>query len=242
MELTTIDNTRFYPRVVTHEMNVDSYTNTDVLNAGIEDGLRFKNFYIQPSEPRKLYKYIERLDFVLLFADEDGNLFMKEEYQLPLRPITREQWQKKMDEAKKDWNDLEKGVADGSIFKEEHSIVNIGFLKFDKYGNYYRLHDNKLFFSTLFRAVAIRLFGKVCFLGNSYIIVEGHPHEPFKIIRQYIDGHRFIVRYHPYGSHYNSTYEAELYFDGKGSYKLTNNKWLGNLTEKGYGYLGYSYP
>ena len=63
-----------------------------------------------------------------------------------------------------------------------------------------------------------------------------------KIIRQYIDGHRFIVRYHPYGSHYNSTYEAELYFDGKGSYKLTNNKWLGNLTEKGYGYLGYSYP
>ena len=242
LELTTIDNTRFYPRVVTHEMNVDSYTNTDVLNAGIEDGLRFKNFYIQPSEPRKLYKYIERLDFVLLFADEDDNLFMKEEYQLPLRPITREQWQKKMDEAKKDWNDLEKGVADGSIFKEEHSIVNIGFLKFDKYGNYYRLHDNKLFFSTLFRAVAIRLFGKVCFLGNSYIIVEGHPHEPFKIIRQYIDGHRFIVRYHPYGSHYNSTYEAELYFDGKGSYKLTNNKWLGNLTEKGYGYLGYSYP
>ena len=58
-------------------------------------------------------------DFVLLFADEDGNLFMKEEYQLPLRPITREQWQKKMDEARKDWNDLEKGVADGSIFKED---------------------------------------------------------------------------------------------------------------------------
>ena len=95
LELTTIDNTRFYPRVVTHEMNVDSYTNSDVLNVGIEDGLRFKNFYIQPSEPRKLYKYIERLDFVLLFADEDGNLFMKEEYQLPLTPITREQWQKK---------------------------------------------------------------------------------------------------------------------------------------------------
>lgn len=80
-------------------------------------------------------------DFVLLFADEDGNLFMKEEYQLPLRPITREQWQKKMDEARKDWNDLEKGVADGSIFKEEHSIVDIGFLKFDKYGSYYRLHE-----------------------------------------------------------------------------------------------------
>ena len=38
LELTTIDNTRFYPRVVTREMNVDSYTNTDVLNAGIEDG------------------------------------------------------------------------------------------------------------------------------------------------------------------------------------------------------------
>ena len=88
LELTTIDNTKFYPRVETHEMNVDSYTNSDVLNAGIEDGLRFKNFYIQPSEPRKLYKYIERLDFVLLLADEDGNLFMKEEYQLPLKPIT----------------------------------------------------------------------------------------------------------------------------------------------------------
>lgn len=115
-------------------------------------------------------------------------------------------------------------------------------MKFDKYGNYYRLHDDKMFMPAIYRAVAIRLLGKVCFLGNSYIVVEGHPHEPFKIIRQYIDGHRFIVRYHPYGSHYNSTYEAELYFDGKGSYKLTNNKWLGNLTEKGYGYLGYSYP
>ena len=118
LELTTIDNTKFYPRLVTHEMNVDSYTNSDVLNAGIEDGLRFKNFYIQPSEPRKLYKYIERLDFVLLLADEDGNLFMKEEYQLPLKPITREQWQKKKDEALKDWNYLDKSVADGSILKE----------------------------------------------------------------------------------------------------------------------------
>lgn len=242
LELTTVDNTKFYPRVVTHEMNDDSYTNSDVLNAGIEDGLRFKNFYIQPSEPRKLYKYIERLDFVLLLADEDGNLFMKEEYQLPLTPITREQWQKKKDEALKDWNYLDKSVADGSILKEEHSIVNVGFLKFDKYGNYYHLHDNKLLMPAFFRAIAIRLFGKVCFLGNEYIIVDGHPHEPFKIIRQYIDGHRFIVRYLPYGSRYNSTYEAELYFDGKGSYKLTNKKWLGNLTDKKTGYLGYNYP
>lgn len=241
LELTTVDNTKFYPRVVTHAMNVESYTNSDVLNAGIEDGLRFKNFYIQPSEPRKLYKYIERLDFVLLLADEDGNLFMKEEYQLPLKPITREQWQKKKDEALKDWNYLDKSVADGSILKEEHSIVNVGFLKFDKYGNYYHLHDNKLLMPAFFRAIAIRLFGKVCFLGNEYIIVEGHPHEPFRIIRQYIDGHRFIVRYFPYGSRYNSTYEAELYFDGKGSYKLTNKKWLGNLTDKKTGYLGYSY-
>ena len=79
LELTTVDNTKFYPRVVTHAMNVESYTNSDVLNAGIEDGLRFKNFYIQPSEPRKLYKYIEKSDSFLLFADEDGNLFMKEE-------------------------------------------------------------------------------------------------------------------------------------------------------------------
>lgn len=241
LELTTVDNTKFYPRVVTHEMTVDSYTNSDVLNAGIEDGLRFKNFYIQPSKPRKLYKYIEKSDSFLLFADEAGNLFMKEEYRQALKPITREQWQKKKDEALKDWNYLDKSVADGSILKEEHSIVNVGFLKFDKYGNYYHLHDNKLLMPAFFRAIAIRLFGKVCFLGNEYIIVEGHPHEPFRIIRQYIDGHRFIVRYFPYGSRYNSTYEAELYFDGKGSYKLTNKKWLGNLTDKKTGYLGYSY-
>ena len=119
--------------------------------------------------------------------------------------------------------------------------MNVGFLKFDKYGNYYHLHDNKLLMPAFFRAIAIRLFGKVCFLGNEYIIVEGHPHEPFKIIRQYIDGHRFIVRYFPYGSRYNSTYEAELYFDGKGSYKLTNKKWLGYLTEQENAYLGYDY-
>jgi superfamily II DNA or RNA helicase len=241
LELTTVDNTKFYPRVVTHEMNVDSYTNSDVLNAGIEDGLRFKNFYIQPTEPRKLYKYIEKSDSFLLFADEEGNLFMKEEYRQSLKPITREQWQEKKNEALKELDVLQKGVANGTILKEEHCIVDIGFLRFDKYGNYYRLHDNKLFFPTLFRAVAIRLFGKVCFLGNDYIIVEGHSHEPFKIIRKYIDGHRFLVRYFAYGSSYNSTYEADLYFDGEGSYKLTNKKWLGYLTEKVEGYLGYYY-
>lgn len=241
LELTTVDNTKFYPRVVTHEMNVDSYTNSDVLNAGIEDGLRFKNFYIQPTEPRKLYKYIEKSDSFLLFADEEGNLFMKEEYRQSLKPITREQWQEKKNEALKELDVLQKGVANGTILKEEHCIVDIGFLRFDKYGNYYRLHDNKLFFPTLFRAVAIRLFCKVCFLGNDYIIVEGHSHEPFKIIRKYIDGHRFLVRYFAYGSSYNSTYEADLYFDGEGSYKLTNKKWLGYLTEKVEGYLGYYY-
>jgi superfamily II DNA or RNA helicase len=106
LELTTVDNTKFYPRVVTHAMNVESYTNSDVLNAGIEDGLRFKNFYIQSSEPRKLYKYIEKSDSFLLFADEDGNLFMKEEYQLPMKPITQQQWQEKKEEALKDWNYL----------------------------------------------------------------------------------------------------------------------------------------
>lgn len=241
LELTTADNIRFYPRVVTHEMNVDSYTNADVLNVGIEDGLRFKNFYIQPSEPRKLYKYIERLDFVLLFTDEDGNLFMKEEYKLPLKPITREQWQKKKAEAWRDWDGLHKGFADGSIWKEEHSIVDIGFLKFDKYGNYYRIHDDRLVLPTLYRAIAIRLFGKVCFLGKEYIIVEGHSREPFKIIHQYVDGHRFIVRYYTYRTRYNNTYEADLYFDGRGSYKLTNKKCLGYLTGKEDEYLGYYY-
>ena len=101
---------------------------------------------IQPSEPRKLYKYIEKSDSFLLFADEAGNLFMKEEYRQALKPITREQWQKKKDEACKDWERLQKGVANGTILKEEHSIVDIGFLRFDKYGNYYRLHDNKLLY------------------------------------------------------------------------------------------------
>ena len=178
LELTTIDNTKFYPRVVTHAMNVESYTNSDVLNAGIEDGLRFKNFYIQSSEPRKLYKYIEKSDSFLLFADEDGNLFMKEEYQLPMKPITQQQWQEKKEEALKDWNYLDKSVADGSILKEEHSIVNVGFLKFDKYGNYYHLHDNKLFMPAFFRAIAIRLFGKVCFLGNEYITQLSQVNNP----------------------------------------------------------------
>lgn len=241
LELTTADGVRYYPRVKTRSIDNESYTNMGVLQSGIDDGLRFKNFFIQPSEPRKLYKYVEKSYYTSLYTDDEGRLFVKHEYKLPLEPIDRDEWEKKKVSDRTRIGYYYKASKNKSYLKEKHTIEDIGFLKFDKYGDVYFFHDKKAVIDYSFSLDSIRFYGRVCFLGNQFVIVEGQPHVPLRITKRYIDGHRFIVRYYPYASIYKETYEAKLFFDGKGNYKLFDNKYVASFWYKDDESLEYHY-
>ena len=92
LEFTTTDGFRLYPRVRTQLLGEDCFVTKDSLKHGTEHGLRFKTFYIQPSEPDKLYQYKERLDYDQLWEDESGQLAWKEEFEPSLHPTSREEW------------------------------------------------------------------------------------------------------------------------------------------------------
>ncbi len=92
LEFSTTDEQRFYPRVLTRQMDESCFVLPESLEHGIDYGLRFKTFYIQPSEPDKLYTFREKLENIQLWEDEDGNLAWKEEFETPLHPTSQEEW------------------------------------------------------------------------------------------------------------------------------------------------------
>lgn len=73
-------------------MDESCFVLPESLEHGIDYGLRFKTFYIQPSEPDKLYTFREKLENIQLWEDEDGNLAWKEEFETSLHPISQEEW------------------------------------------------------------------------------------------------------------------------------------------------------
>ena len=92
LEFSTTDGQRFYPRVLTRQMDESCFVLPESLEHGIDYGLRFKTFYIQPSEPDKLYTFKEKLENIQLWEDEDGNLAWEEEFETPLHPTNWEEW------------------------------------------------------------------------------------------------------------------------------------------------------
>ena len=92
LEFSTTDGQRFYPRVLTRQMDESCFVLLESLEHGIDYGLRFKTFYIQPSEPDKLYTFREKLENIQLWEDEDGKLAWKEEFETSLHPTSREKW------------------------------------------------------------------------------------------------------------------------------------------------------
>ena len=93
LEFSTTDGVRFYPRVRTRQMDESCFVLAETLEYGIDYGLRFKTFYVQPSEPDKLYSFKEKLENTQLWEDEDGNLAWKEEFEPPLHPTNQEEWE-----------------------------------------------------------------------------------------------------------------------------------------------------
>lgn len=228
LELTTRDNFKFYPRVKSKWMNSEAYTLREILDCGIDDGLRFRNFYIQPSEPRKLYKYVERIDDKTLYVDEDENYFVRTDYEQPLKKTTLEEWKENKQSRKDELSAT--GLDDGGEWywnwasdyrKNGGETVKIGFLEFtEKEGGYQYNYDtsqisfrrDEFIVPHLIRR-QIRMREDICFLGDNYIVTKSRPHVLFHIYQRYIDGRRFDVEFYAYPS--MRYYCRRLYYDGK---------------------------
>ena len=55
LDFSTTDGRMLYPRVKTRRMDENCFVMLDALTNGIEKGLQYRTFYIQPSEPERLY-------------------------------------------------------------------------------------------------------------------------------------------------------------------------------------------
>lgn len=227
LELTTRDDFKFYPRVKSKWMNSEAYTLREILNCGVDDGLRFRNFYIQPSEPRKLYKYVERIDNKTLYVDEDENYFVRTDYEQPLKKTTLEEWKEDKQSRKDELSTT--GLDDGGEWywnwasdyrKNGGKTVKIGFLEFtEKEGGYQYNYDtsqisfrrDEFIVPHLIRR-QIRMREDICFLGDNYIVTKSRPHVLFHIYQRYIDGRRFDVEFYAYPS--MRYYCRRLYYDG----------------------------
>lgn len=95
LDFCTTDGIKLYPRVKTRRMGDDDFVLPDALTYGIDKGLQFRTFYIQPSEPDKLYSFKDKMDDVQLWEDECGNWGYKKGNEALLHLISKEEWQAK---------------------------------------------------------------------------------------------------------------------------------------------------
>ena len=95
MEFSTTDGLRLYPRVKTRQMDENSFVLRNALNNGTDEGLRFRNFFVQPSEPDRLYIFKEKIEDLSIWEDEQGGLAWRKAWDTMLHPMTAEELAKK---------------------------------------------------------------------------------------------------------------------------------------------------
>ena len=136
LEFSTTDGLRFYPRVRTRQMGESCFVLAESLEHGIDYGLRFKTFYVQPSEPDKLYSFKEKMDDVQLWEDENGNLAWKEEFETSLHPTNQDEWEtrkkKHSDEIKKYARDVHQYIWHFKLQIQIDSLFRNRLLKDNK--------------------------------------------------------------------------------------------------------------
>ena len=92
LDFSTTDGRMLYPRVKTRRMDENCFVMPDALTNGIEKGLQFRTFYIQPSEPERLYIYKEKIDDMQLWEDDSGGWAYRKDNECLLHPVSREVW------------------------------------------------------------------------------------------------------------------------------------------------------
>ena len=90
LEFSTTDGLRLYPRVKTRQMDENSFVLRNALDNGTDEGLRFRNFFVQPSEPDRLYMFKEKIEDLSIWEDEQGSLAWRKAWDTMLHPMTAE--------------------------------------------------------------------------------------------------------------------------------------------------------
>ena len=91
MEFSTTDGLRLYPRVKTRKMDENCFVLRNALGNGTDEGLRFRNFFVQPSEPDRLYMFKEKIEDLSIWEDEQGGLTWRKAWDTMLHPMTAEE-------------------------------------------------------------------------------------------------------------------------------------------------------
>ena len=91
LEFSTTDGQRLYPRVRTRLMDENSFVLRNALDNGTDEGLRFSNFFVQPSEPDRLYMFKEKIEDQSIWEDEQGCLAWRKTWDSMVHPMTAEE-------------------------------------------------------------------------------------------------------------------------------------------------------
>ena len=91
MEFSTTDGLRLYPRVKTRKMDENCFVLRNALGNGTDEGLRFRNFFVQLSEPDRLYMFKEKIEDLSIWEDEQGGLAWRKAWDTMLHPMTAEE-------------------------------------------------------------------------------------------------------------------------------------------------------
>ena len=95
LSFSTADGLRLYPRVETRRLRESDFVTPGALRHGLADGLRFRDYYIPPTEgtPR-IYVVKDQMDNRVLLEAEDGTLCLRTGWGVRLEAITLAAWKK----------------------------------------------------------------------------------------------------------------------------------------------------
>ena len=128
LEFSTTDGLRLYPREKTRQMDENSFVLRNALDNGTDEGLRFRNFFVQPSEPDKLYMFKEKIEDLSIWEDEQGGLAWRKAWDTMLHPMTAEELVEKRNTWEEEVKQFEEEKKQYIIFfRPEIKIDYIGF-------------------------------------------------------------------------------------------------------------------
>ena len=127
LEFSTTDGLRLYPRVKTRLMDENCFVLRNALDNGTDEGLRFRNFFVQPSEPDRLYMFKEKIEDLSIWEDEQGGLAWRKAWDTMLHPMTAEELAEKRNTWEEDIKQFEEEKKQYIIFfRPEIKIDYIG--------------------------------------------------------------------------------------------------------------------
>ena len=136
MEFSTTDGLRLYPRVKTRKIDENCFVLRNALGNGTDEGLRFRNFFVQPSEPDRLYMFKEKIEDLSIWEDEQGGLAWRKAWDTMLHPMTAEELVEKR-------NTWEEEVKQFEEEKKQYIIFFRPEIKIDYIGCRTQLADYK---------------------------------------------------------------------------------------------------